>query len=87
MNYNLNAIASVELTNVGLQVYRLYYHKLGLDPSPYEEKYIKNDMLTTELWHIMEIFGPHLYQGCEIPFKNNQIIIEPYVGLENINGH
>lgn len=84
MHYNLNAIASVELTDVGLQVYRLHYQGLGLDSSPYEEKYIKNSMLTTELWHIMEIFGPHIYQGCEVPFKNNQIIVEQYVGLESI---
>lgn len=84
MHYNLNAVASVELTDIGLQVYRLYYQGLGLDPSSYEEKYIKNRMLTTELWHVMEIFGPHIYQGCEVPFKNNQIIVEQYVGLESI---
>ena len=38
---------------------------------------------TIELWEIMSIFGKGLYNGCKIPFINNEIII-PGEDLEEI---
>ena len=43
----------------------------------------KDGSYSTELWDIMYIFGKDLYNGCDVPFIMNEIII-PAEDLEEM---
>lgn len=62
---NLNTVVRVKLTEKGKEIYNCSdnYKKL------------KDDCLETELWDIMSIFGIYFYNGCTLPFENNEIIL------------
>ena len=76
--FNINDMATVELTPYGVDILGNHY-----------EKYWQRDMetisgfnntsciYTTELWNLMQIFGECLYMGNPaIPFVSNEITIE-----------
>lgn len=76
---NLNDVVEVTLTDKGLQLYKDNVESLTI---PNQYKYYLYDNLHTsnegiilriQLWELMNIFGDHLYNGCEIPFKDNII--------------
>ena len=73
LNINLNVEVEVILTTEGEFYLRHYYTELNI---PFSENLIKeNKKFRAPLWEIMQIFGKYLYNGCEIPFKNNIIQI------------
>ena len=69
MNYNINNMATVILTESGAcklndHTYPNSYHEAGTT-------------YTTELWYMMKIFGPFIhYGGVNQMFLNNNISIE-----------
>jgi hypothetical protein len=75
---NLNTIFEVELTKVGREIYVNHLNDYAKNSSEYKKYYdakiaelYNNPHIQLELWHLMNIFGPHMYNGCDIPFKNN----------------
>ena len=73
MKVNINAMCNVELTKEGIEYLR------RTDLTRYEISVNKEtNILRTELWDIMNIFGPIMYMGQMTPlFKKNMIDIEP----------
>ena len=75
IQYNINDTAEVVLTKKGAQILNesderpIFMHTHN---GPYSE----GEVFSSELWNIMHIFGSHLYNGCEIPFVSNNIIIQ-----------
>jgi len=78
MKINVNDLVTVYLTEAGERTYRAHFGtwpdriKIGEDKS-----------VTTELWDLMVIFGNTLYNGCQIPFKNNDIEIQIEKEIKN----
>jgi len=60
---SMNTIVEVHLTEEGRKIYRKHVGS----SQPVDE------VLETELWTLMEIFGPHITHAGEIFFKNNEI--------------
>jgi len=72
ININLNEQFTVILTEEGAKIYNEFNDQfLFLNESPKQLK--EGDKLKDELWSLMQIFGPKLHNGCEIPFELNQI--------------
>ena len=61
MKININQLVRVTLTNEGKAIYGQHYRQYGQYPIP-------PDVLETELWDIMNIFGKYLHNGCKMPF-------------------
>jgi hypothetical protein len=72
---NINDMATVFLTPEGREVIRKYYD--GEAGREYLDKRIdkRTGKYTTELWHIMHVFGCSVYMGGKQMFKNNEIKI------------
>jgi hypothetical protein len=66
MIVNINQTCKVKLTEKGKKILFEYYRDW---PGVPEDKLEKE----FHLWELMQIFGPHVYNGCEIPFVNNVI--------------
>lgn len=75
-DFNINNYVKVKLTEKGKYI---YYHqfddmneeilKMGGKPlNPIELKYDDEGYVELQMLHFMEIFGKHLYNGCDIPF-------------------
>jgi|SaaInlStandDraft_3_1057020.scaffolds.fasta_scaffold234821_1 hypothetical protein len=84
-DFNMNDQATVQLTDYGRSVHRLWYVILfdSVDVDfGFEEKYsayekeIKDGFLTTELWRIMQMFGTKHYMGNKNCFVDNKISIK-----------
>lgn len=71
MKVNLNDRCSVKLTKVGVERLEKEYwpgYKFNYNP--------ETEVLSIELWHIMNIFGSMLGSGIiELPFVDNMIEI------------
>lgn len=76
-NFNINDYVKVKLTEKGQYI---YYHQFddmneviqqidGSLISPPELKYDDDGYVELQMWHLMEIFGRYLYNGCDIPFE------------------
>jgi hypothetical protein len=80
---NLNNQVYVTLTQEGEKILRNNYEESILQV----RDYIKNARQIVEgqhkvgnkycfsLWELCSIFGPHLYNGCKIPFEKNLLEI------------
>lgn len=69
MRLNLNEEVSVELTKSGADIYNSYWIDYK-DPSKKE-----GDVIKEQFWHLFQVFGEHIYLGCEMPFKDCEVII------------
>jgi hypothetical protein len=68
---NINAHVEVKLTEYGKEIFKKHYSDFPENIKPK----IPN-ILKTELWKIMNIFGDCLYHGnLKIPFENNLIVV------------
>jgi hypothetical protein len=65
MKKNINDTVRVELTDEGIKYmqYHNYYYK----------ELINGNILETELWDLMSIFGKQMYMTAPQMFKNNEI--------------
>ena len=71
MIINLNDKVSVKLTSIGLQ--RLMdIDDVTLKTSDYNKK---TGLLTTHLWHLIQIFGEVMYMGSLPYFEENNITL------------
>ena len=66
MKFNVNNYVRVKLTEVGKNILEAEEIKY----LPDEEGFVRFQM-----WELMQIFGNHMWNGCDIPFETN-------IGLE-----
>mgnify|MGYP003402329939 CR=1 FL=1 len=73
LKLNINSEVVVILTEFGARVYNKYYMKFYTAAPSFECNAVeKGHELKIELWHLMQIFGEHLYNGApHIPFEEN----------------
>ena len=69
LEINFNQRANVKLTSLGLQIWKDTGNDV-INPATQE------GAIRTELWHLMHVFGPHLYNGCDMPFQGAGIKLE-----------
>lgn len=67
---NLNDFVEVKLTDHGKEVLRNYQISHHWPVNENREVY--------QLWHLMEIFGAHLYLGGKQIFESNEILLEDW---------
>ena len=75
-DFNINDYVKVRLTDKGKYIYYHQFDKInecirkigGNLLNPIELKYDDDGYVELQMWHLMEIFGEHLYNGCEVPF-------------------
>lgn len=73
MIINLNQNCRVVLTDFGARHYNYWHAFLGKNAPPDKKE---GDVLETELWGLMQIFGETMYNGMpKIPFVDNNIKI------------
>ncbi len=70
MKININEIVKVKLTDAGIE-------QLKNDSLLYNYHFKpETKILETELWDIMNIFGPKMYNGADQMFVNSEIILD-----------
>ena len=72
---NVNEKVSVTLTNNGLDILKEYSSKLDFllntkDNYAHYEQYLEGNILTMQLWEIMNIFGSSFILGSPPPFTD-----------------
>lgn len=87
ISVNLNDIVRVKFTEHGKDI---YYHQWddmnkwaeerGLAASKYltpeYPKVDENGFTEIQLWHFMEIYGSHLYNGCKAVIEDNCLYLD-----------
>lgn len=76
-DFNINDYVKVKLTERGKYIYSHYYDDLnaliikngGKHLEPVEIQYDEEGYTEFQMWHLMKIFGKHLFNGCEVPFE------------------
>lgn len=67
LDFNVNHYVRVKLTSVGWELVKNHWVQFGLAaPKPTMDT---GGWTRWQLWDLMNIFGPHLYNGCEMPFE------------------
>ena len=71
-------MATVHLTPYGVRILQEHYRMpLEFNLENITGYKVASHIYTTELWHLMHIFGKSLYMGArDIPFVLNQITLE-----------
>lgn len=77
--FNLNQSVTVVLTASGAETYNKRWRStIARMPShcrPLEKK--AGDKLRTQLWSLMQDFGPAIVMGMEPPFEGNNLEFDP----------
>lgn len=71
MKININENINVRLTPQGQELIRKHYATYNVTWHPNADGWYK-----FQLWDLMNIFGPHLYAGCRVPFEDCDIYLE-----------
>jgi len=66
---NLNQRANVVLTEKGREVLA--------GAEQYNIHVTQEGKVRVELWLLMHVFGEHLFNGCDMPFVDAEIVLEP----------
>ena len=79
--FNINDYVHVRLTPKGRQIHRANHDdlvaKIGGLPLPYIPVVENMEGWSRwQAWDLMRVFGPHLYNGCVLPFETT-IKVEP----------
>ena len=77
---NINDIIKVKLTDLGKDI---FYHQYDELNKRYGREVIKprfpgvdeDGFTKIQLWHFMNIYGPHIWNGCKPFIENNAIYI------------
>ena len=64
---NINDQVKVVSTARGAEIYNEWYSQFKYYKP--ETKYV-GDEIKESLWHIMQVFGPGICMGCQVPFIN-----------------
>ena len=85
LTFNVNSKVLVRLTDRGRELHRRSYQDtiaripagLAAD-NPYKPPKENAEGWTDfQLWELMELFGPHIFLGCEQPFESNiRLLVE-----------
>lgn len=70
MEFSLNDVCSVTLTELGKEVYAGYENEIGLNARPIP------DVVELQVWALMRIFGANTHPGVNGLFVDNKIRIE-----------
>jgi hypothetical protein len=74
---NLNDHVEVVLNARGVEIYNAYERRFeGLYEGQVMRYKAEGDVLRDSLWHIMQIFGEHIYMGCVVPFEGCKVVWE-----------
>ena len=73
MEFNLNDQFKVILNHIGMDTYKKYWQSIDLAFALSKLEGPDKNELTTELWHIIQIFGKDIRMGYYPPFLNNRI--------------
>jgi hypothetical protein len=74
---NLNDLVLVRLTTKGEWAWKKFYIDLGVNPPILETEFHygrDGGLFRIQLWHLMEVFGPHIHLGGE-PLFDTQILL------------
>ncbi len=72
---NVNNNVKVKLTDKGREILRKYLLGWGYRVPDWYDSHTDSDGYTVfQLHEVMHIFGPHTYNGCEIPFETTILI-------------
>lgn len=72
MMINVNDTVRVKLNDHGRDILRKNWDALGMGKSyPLTINEDANGYYRTQLWCLMEEFGPHIRMGCKMPFDAN----------------
>jgi len=80
--FNINNSVKVKLTEKGRTIYynrdvelNKFYGKEVIKPRlPKEDK---DGYFQIQLWELMRLYGPHMFNGCEQPFETEIILGDP----------
>lgn len=81
LTVNMNDDIRVRLTPAGEKQWEKYWNTNPfwsehiVPPAVRKAATLPDGRVHFQLWHAMEVFGSMLYNGCEIPFENNEIEI------------
>lgn len=65
---NLNDTVEVTLTEKGAEVYNKYLEGSYMYRQGLREQKKAGDVLKEQLWHMFQVFGPHIHLGNQAPF-------------------
>ena len=72
--FNLNRMATVHLTHLGLRALLDHRQRHGPTHGEFKEK---DNTFEAQVWELMEIFGPVIYHGAEMsPFVENEMTVD-----------
>lgn len=84
MTVNWNMKATVKLSEHGKNIHENWYRELslsaGVELNP-PGGVLRPDTLEAELWHVANVFGPHLYNGCKSPFESMTFQVREWEGF------
>ena len=70
MRFNVNHKVKVKLTEIGHKIHRADFDQLGMKSITYQPpQEDKRGWSEWQMWELMRLFGPHLYNGCNVPFE------------------
>jgi len=74
VNLNLNDSTTVKLTAFGIAVLRAHFQSLSMSPELIDWACQNHATSGFQLWEVIHIFGPYLYNGAPgQPFENNNL--------------
>lgn len=72
---NINDKVKVQLTPFGADIWNKPYDGLNI-PAKYIPAAVEPfSFIEIQLWDAMHVFGPHMLNGCAVPFVNCQMEI------------
>ena len=77
IDFNINDYVKVKLTEKGKYIYDHRYDETNIELLkreitpivPIKLEYDEEGYTEFQLWHLMEIYGKYLFNGCDIPFE------------------
>jgi hypothetical protein len=69
LEINLNETVEVVLTKEGAEIYNDRWYPLVQRYNLAVKEYKAGDTLRTQLWSLMQDFGPHIQLGAKAPFE------------------
>lgn len=71
LEVNLNDTITVNLSERGARILNEYFNQFDI-----VKNYKEGDIFKTQLWDLMNIFGPYMVMGFDIPFESCWLKIE-----------
>lgn len=72
---NINDKVKVQLTPFGADIWNKRYDGLNIPVKYLPTKVKSGDFIEPQLWDAMNVFGPHIHLGGDVPFVDCQMEI------------